>query len=117
MPTQLTVVREASRGPHPIQIALRYQDGEGNVYTDESAISIEVAPGSILRPQVVVAAVRMPSRVAPGIPFQMGLDLANTGGQDARNVLVSPAEGPLASRAAARASRCSSRRAARPPSP
>jgi hypothetical protein len=94
--TNLVVVQTATTGAHPIQIAMRYVDGDGNSYSEDATISIEVTTGNILKPQVVVSAVHMPSRVAPGIPFTLSMDLANTGGQDARNVLVSPAAGPLA---------------------
>lgn len=94
--TSLVVVQTATVGAHPLAIAIRYVDGDGNSYSEEATISIEVATGNIRKPQVVVSAVRMPGRVAPGIPFTLSMDLANTGGMDARNVLVSPAAGPLA---------------------
>lgn len=96
MGADLVVSQTAAPGVHVLSLDLRYEDRDGNVFTDRATVGIEVASGGTRRPLVVVAAVHMPSRVAPGIPFTLGLDLVNNGGLEARNVLVSPATGPLA---------------------
>ncbi len=94
--TDMVVSETATPGVHSLALDLRYEDRDGNVFTDRATIGIEVAAGGTRRPLVVVSAVHMPSRVAPGIPFTLGLDLVNNGAQEAKNVLVAPAAGPLA---------------------
>jgi hypothetical protein len=95
MGTRLTVTDTATPGVHSITVDMRYEDRDGKVFTDRATVGVDVA-ASVQQPVIVVQAVRMPSRVAPGIPFTIALDLANTGSQPATNVVVAPAAGPLA---------------------
>ncbi len=93
--TDLRVAATAQSGVHSLSIALRWDDSYGGSYSDQTSIGIEVGGGAA-RPSVVVTAARLPGRVAPGAPFTLALDLLNTGGSEARNVLVVPTGGPLA---------------------
>lgn len=93
---QMRVSAEAKAGVYPISIGLRWDDSYGGEYSDEMTIGIEVGPANSTRPLLTVTGTRLPGRVAPGIPFEIALDLLNTGGEPARNVTVVPASGPLA---------------------
>ena len=92
----LSVATGVEPGTHPLSLSLRWDDSYGGSYTDQQSISIEVGGPGTRRPLLVVASSKVPGRVAPGVPFTMVLDLLNSGGSEARNVVVVPTGGPLA---------------------
>ncbi len=93
--TDMIVSTGAAPGVHSVTIALQWDDSYGGSYSDQATVGIEVGSGQ-LRPSVIVAAARLPGRVSPGIPFTLSLDLINSGGRDARDVVITLASGPLA---------------------
>jgi len=82
-------------GVYRLGIALRWDDSYGGSYTDSTSIGIEVSSGAT-RPVVAVTGSRLPERVVPGTPFTLALDLVNSGGREARNIVAVPLAGPLA---------------------
>jgi len=93
---QLRVASDAKAGVYPLTVALRWDDSYGGAYEDQTTIGIEVGGASATRPLLTVIGTHVPGRVAPGVPFNVVLDLLNTGGREARSVVVAPAAGPLA---------------------
>jgi hypothetical protein len=93
---RLQVATGTRSGVHALPISLRWDDSYGGSYSDQTAIGIEVAGDGAGRPLVVVSGSFLPGQVAPGVPFSLSLDLLNSGGREARNVVVSPTAGPLA---------------------
>ena len=83
-------------GVYPLQVAMRWDDSYGNTFNDATSLGIPIGDGPS-RPVISVTGSRLPSRVAPGVPFQVALDVVNTGGQEARNLVASPLAGPLSS--------------------
>lgn len=94
--TQLRVAQDAKGGSQPLTLSLRWDDSWGGNYSDETSIGITVAGGGTGRPLLAVTGTRLPGRVLPGLPFRLQLDLLNTGGQEARSVMLAPTAGPLA---------------------
>lgn len=93
----LRVAADAKPGSYPITVGLRWDDSWGGTYSDEETIGIEVGgSGAAARPILAVTGTRLPGRVVPGLPFNLQLDLLNTGGKEARAVNVAPTQGPLA---------------------
>ena len=90
----------AAAGVHELAIALRWEDAAGNAYDDETSLGIRVHVHLGTRPQLVVEQARLPGQVAPGAAFQVDLAVRNGGGSDARNVVATTAQGPLAPRQA-----------------
>jgi hypothetical protein len=91
----LQVAAGATPGVHPLAVAMRWDDSYGGTYTDQSSLGIEVGNAGVQRPVVVVSSARLPGRVAPGVPFNLVLNLQNTGGREALNVVIVPTSGPL----------------------
>jgi hypothetical protein len=92
----MRVITEAKSGIYPLSVSLRWDDSHGTSYSDESSIGIGVGDGAALRPVLGVISTRMPARVVPDLPFNLVLELFNSGGREARNVVVAPSAGPLA---------------------
>lgn len=92
----LRVASTTVAGSHPIAITLTWLDAEGEEYSLQTTIGVEVVGNTATRPQVVVIGSRVPGRVAPGVPFTAVFNLRNVGGKDARTVLLVPTAGPLA---------------------
>lgn len=95
--TRLRAIATLRSGTYPVAVTLDWEDDEGNPYTVDASFGIDVGDGVAARPLVVVRAARLPGRVAPGSPFGATFVLGNTGGREARNVVLVPAGGgPLA---------------------
>ncbi|MCB9176404.1 MAG: hypothetical protein H6648_04525 [Caldilineae bacterium] len=92
----MRVVTDAKSGIYPLAITLRWDDSYGESYSDETTIGISVGEGAAARPLLSVISTRMPARVSPGLPFDLVVELLNSGGREARNAVVVPSAGPLA---------------------
>lgn len=94
--TRMRVGSATTSGTYPIAVTLTWEDADGLQDTLQTSIAVEVAGAVSVRPLIAVLDVRLPGRVAPGIPFGVTFDLQNTGGREARNVVLVPTAGPLA---------------------
>jgi hypothetical protein len=83
-------------GVYPLIVTMRWDDSYGNSFSDTTSVGIAIGEGPS-RPVVSVTGSRLPGRVAPGIGFQVALDVVNTGGTEARNLVAAALAGPLAS--------------------
>lgn len=94
--TRMRVGSATKSGTYPIGVTLTWEDEDGLQETLQDSIAVEVAGSLSVRPLIAVLNLRLPGRVAPGAPFGVTFDLQNTGGREARNVVVAPLSGPLA---------------------
>ncbi len=91
----LRVAAGTADGPQALTIEVGWDDSYGGTYSDKTTIGIEVS-GSANRPLLAISAVRLPARVSPGNPFELQVDVVNTGGREARNVTLVLSGPPLA---------------------
>lgn len=94
--TRMRVAATATSGTYPIGVTVTWEDESGLQETLQTTIAVEVAGAVAIRPLIAVLDLRLPARVAPGAPFAVTFELQNTGGREARNVVVAPSAGPLA---------------------
>ncbi len=92
----MRVISEAKSGIYSMAVTLYWDDSYGDSYSDETSIGITVGEGVASRPVLTVISTRLPARVTPGSPFELMVELLNSGGREARNAVVAPAAGPLA---------------------
>jgi hypothetical protein len=96
--TRMRVDSGAASGVFALSLALRWEDGDGNPFADQTSLGIQVVAASKTRPVLAVSVGAVPARCVPGVPFDVAVTLTNTGGSEARNVAVVPAAGPLSPR-------------------
>lgn len=82
-------------GRRSLAIALAYSDYDGQGYSDQQNIGVDVNPGLIRRPQIVIASyTTAPDFLAPGDTFTLTLRLTNVGtGEAERMTLALGGEG------------------------
>jgi len=80
---------DATEGPHNIPIVLSSRDFSGEVYTDEAAVSVNIAAEPIGQSQVVLDSYQVtPNNAAPGESVTIQALFKNTGTETASQVLV-----------------------------